>query len=337
MSLRDANVRWVLAGSALLGSASGALGAFALLRRRALLGDALAHAALPGVCLAYLVVGGKDPLALLLGAAITASLGTLAVGAITRYSRVKPDAALALVLSVFFGVGIALLTWIQRHPRGDASGLDRFIFGQAAALVPADLRLMSVLTIALCAITVALFKEFKLTSFDPAYGAALGYPVRLLEGLLAALIVLAVVVGLQAVGVVLMAAMLVIPPATARQWTDRLAVMVALSAGFGTLAAVCGTLASFFAPQLPTGPLIVLAAAAIFAVSLAFARRRGVVASALERARRRLRIRDENVLKTLYQLEERRTAAGREVRPRHGSHLEEIAAVRALGPRALRR
>jgi manganese/zinc/iron transport system permease protein len=336
VSLRDANVRWVLLGSALLGLAGGALGAFALLRRRALLGDALAHAALPGVCLAFLVTGSKDPVALLAGAAVTGTLGTLAIGAITRHSRVKEDAALGLVLSVFFGVGIMLLTWIQKHPSGDPSGLDRFIFGQAASMLPADLELMAWLTAGLGVAVWLLFKELKLVSFDPQYGAALGFPVRGIEFLLAGMIVLAVVVGLQAVGVVLMAAMLVVPPAAARQWTDRLGVMVTLSAAFGAASGLLGSFASFLAPHLPTGPVMVLAAAMIFVVSLLFAPRRGLVVAALRATRNRRRVRRENILKTLYNLEERRVPEG-EPLALTGSTAAELAEVRRMGAARIER
>ncbi len=334
LSLRDANVRWVLAGTALLGLAGGALGAFALLRRRALAGDALAHAALPGVCLAFLATGAKDPFVLLLGASAAAAFASLAIGAITRWSRIKEDAALALVLSVSFGIGISLLTWIQRHPRGDPSGLERFIFGQAASMLPRDLELMAALTAALSALVLLLFKEFKLVSFDPHYAAAIGLPVRRLEALLAAMIVLGVVVGLQAVGVVLMAAMLVIPAATARQWTERLGVMVVLSALLGAAAGALGSLLSFLAPHMPTGPVMVLSAAALFVVSLLAAPRRGLLAAAWRTARTRARIQRENLLKTLYHLEERRLGdpAHIELAALEGSGVEAICARRRLRP-----
>lgn len=340
----DPNARWVLGGTALLGLAGGVLGSFALLRRRALLADALAHAALPGVCLAFLGSGSKELPVLLAGAAATGVLGTLAIVAITRSTRVKEDAALALVLSVFFGAGILLLTFVQKVPALDASGLDRFIFGQAATLLPGDLRLIAAVTAGLGAVTWLAFKELKLSVFDPLYAASIGLPVRGLELLLAGMIVLAVVVGLQAVGAVLIVALLVVPPAAARLWTARLGSMTVLAGAIGAVAAGLGAALSAVqvpgpagAPvALPTGPVIVLAAAAAFVVSLLAAPHRGLVAAAIARARQRRRILAENVLKTLYNLEEWRAPRG--VPPgRAGSTLAELQAVRRLPARRLAR
>jgi manganese/zinc/iron transport system permease protein len=300
----DVNVRSVVLGSMLLGAGAGVLGCFAFLRKRALLGDALAHATLPGVCLAFLATGSKHPLVLLAGAAVTGWLGVLAVGAIVRHSRIKADAALALTLSVFFGAGILLLTRIQKTGAAAQAGLDKFLFGQAASLLPADVVLLGGVTVSLLAVVVLAFKEFKLVAFDPVFAATLGWPVRGLELLLDLLTVAAVTVGLQAVGVVLMAAMLVTPASAARYWTDRLPVMLILAAAIGAASGALGAWASMIAPRMPTGPWTVVAATALFAVSLFAAPRRGVIARALRRRRTHARVGEENVLKTLYQLGE---------------------------------
>ena len=174
----DINVRSVALGSMLLGAGAGVLGCFTFLRRRALLGDALAHAALPGVCLAFLVTGSKHPLVLLLGATITGGLGAGAVDAITRRSRLREDAALALTLSVFFGAGIVLLTHIQRTGAAAQAGLDKFLFGQAASLVQADVWLLGGVTVMLLSVVALAFKEFKLLAFDPAFAGTLGWPTK---------------------------------------------------------------------------------------------------------------------------------------------------------------
>lgn len=304
LSLRDANAQWVLAGSVLLGISSGVLGALALLRRRSLMGDVLAHAALPGIALAYLVVGTKHIGAFMLGAAAAGLLAVLCIHAITRYSRIKEDTALGLVLTVFFGFGIVLLTYIQKTPRGSQTGMDKFLFGQAASLVGTDVQVMVAVAAALCLLTLLLFKEFKLLCFDPGFGRGLGFPMGLLDLLLMLLVVLAVVIGLQAVGVVLMAAMLIIPAAAARYWTERLERMVLLAGLFGGGAGALGTLLSQAAPRLPTGPLIVLAATAVFAVSLLLAPRRGLVPRAVQFLRLRARIARENAGRALYELAE---------------------------------
>jgi len=302
--LTDANVRAVLLGSLLLGAGAGAIGTFALLRRQALLGDALAHATLPGVCLAFLVTGSKHPLALLTGASITGWLGTRTVRAITQHTRIREDAALALVLSVYFGAGIVLLTRIQRTGEAAQAGLDKFLFGQAASLVQADVWVLTGVTLTLLAAVVIAFKEFRLLSFDEGFARALGWPVGVLEGLLATLITLTVTVGLQLVGVVLMAALLVTPGAAARCWTDRLPRMLLLASVFGAVSGVLGASVSLLAPRMPTGPWTVVAVSTIFAISLLGAPRRGVLARAWRRRRLQSRTTEENALASLWRFGE---------------------------------
>lgn len=306
--LGDANVRAVATGAALLGAGAGVLGCFAFLRKRALVGDALAHATLPGVCLAFLATGSKDPLVLLIGAMATGALGLASINGIVRHTRIKEDAALALTLSVFFGIGIVLLTRIQRLEIAGQAGLDKFLFGQAASLVAADAWRLAGVTVAMLAVVALAFKEFKLVAFDPAFAATLGWPVGVLDAMLAALTVLAVTVGLQLVGVVLMAAMLVTPAAAARAWTDRLPVMLLLAAAFGAISGVAGTAVSLLAPRMPTGPWIVVFATLLFAISLFGAPRRGLVARALRQLRARRKAADENVLKAMWQLGEPESA-----------------------------
>ena len=286
--------RNVLIGATLLGALGGLLGSFALLRRQSLLGDALAHAALPGVCVAFLLTGSKAPLPLFLGALGAGLAGALLILATVRYSRIKEDSATGIVLSVFFGIGIVLLTAIQKLPAGNQSGLDKYLFGQAATLVEEDLKVMALLGAAVLAVVLALFKEFKLLSFDPAFGASLGLPMRGLEILLTLLLVVVVVVGLQTVGVVLMVATLITPAAAARQWTDRLGAMAGLSAAIGAAAGAAGALASALVPRLPTGPVIVLTSSGMLILSLLFAPRRGLVWARLRERRVARRLRRES-------------------------------------------
>lgn len=302
--------RNVLIGATLLGGLGGMLGSFALLRRQSLLGDALAHAALPGVCIAFLLTGSKSPLPLFAGALAAGLAGALLILATVRWSRIKEDSAIGIVLSVFFGVGIVLLTYIQKLPAGNQSGLDKYLFGQAATLVVADLQVMAVLGTVVLAVVLALFKEFKLLSFDPGFAASLGLPVRRLEVLMTLLLVVVVVVGLQTVGVVLIVATLITPAAAARQWTDRLGAMVALSAGIGAAAGIAGSLASATVPRLPTGPVIVVVSSTVLILSLLFAPGRGLVWGMLRERQVAARIRRENLLKDLYRLGEREGGAG---------------------------
>jgi len=273
----DYTLRTVALGTAILGLVSGALGAFAFLRRQSLVGDAISHAALPGVVLAFMLTGLKGPFVLMSGAALAGIAGVLLIIVVTRLTRLKQDSALGIILSAFFGFGLMLLTFLQRNPDARQAGLNHFLFGQAATLLERDVVSMGVFGAAAVGLMLIFWKEFKLLSFDRDFGASLGFPMQWLEVLITSLLVVAIVIGLQAVGVILMSAMLVAPAAAARQWTDQLGVMVLLSALFGAVAGVAGTLISGLGAGLSTGPVIVLCISGIAFVSLLLAPNRGVV------------------------------------------------------------
>lgn len=298
----DYTLRTVALGAMALGTVSGTLGAFAVLRRQSLLGDAISHAALPGIVLAFMLTGAKDPLLLVLGAAVAGWIGTLGVMWIVRQSRLPEDSALGIVLSVFFGVGLVLLTYVQREPTAAQAGLNTFLFGQAATLVVADVLVIAGLG-SMALVVVALFwKEFKLLSFDREFGGSLGMGMRGMDVLLTTVLVIAIVIGLQTVGVVLMSAMVVAPAAAARQWTDSLGIMVVLSAIFGALSGVTGAVASSTATGIPTGPAIVLAVTLVVAVSLTLAPRRGLVWEWVRHKRNQQKVRTGAILTDLYAL-----------------------------------
>jgi manganese/zinc/iron transport system permease protein len=278
-------LRNVALGSALLGIVSGVLGCFAVLRRQGLLGDALAHAALPGICIAFLLTGSKSPIVLLIGAGIASWLGTLVILRVVRDTRISEDSALGVVLSVFFGFGIMLLTFIAKRNDANQAGLDKFLFGQAAALVASDVALMAVLGGIALVIVALLYKEFKLLTFDPGFALSLGYNTHQLSVLLTSLIVVAVVIGLQTVGVVLMAAMLIGPAVAARQWTNRFGTMIFLASIFGALSGVSGALLSVTQTRIPTGPMVILSLTFITFVSIIFAPTRGLFWDWLRRKR----------------------------------------------------
>lgn len=264
-------------GSALLGIISGALGTYAVLRRQSLLGDAISHAALPGIALAFLLTGSKTPLILVFGAALAGWVGTLLILSIVKLTRIKYDSALGLVLSTFFGFGLVLHTLIQRNGNANQAGLDTFLFGQAASLLERDVLTMGILGGIALLIMSLFWKELKLLVFDEGFATSIGLPVRALDVLLTSLLTVAIVLGLQAVGAVLMSAMLVAPAVAARQWTDRLGHMVLIAALFGAIAGVSGTLLSSSASRLPTGPTIVLCATLFVGLSFALAPNRGLV------------------------------------------------------------
>ncbi|QGM31990.1 iron chelate uptake ABC transporter family permease subunit [Bacillus sp. N3536] len=271
------NLLWVLTGAILLGVAAGLNGTFAFLQKQSLVGDAAAHAALPGIALAYLIFEKKDLPILMIGAAITAALSVYMIQWIVNHSKLKADAAIGLILSVFFGIGIVLITIVNQSGTGNQSGLNDFIFGKAATMAKSDLIWLSGSAVLIILMCLLFFKEWKLMIFDPIFAKGIGLPVERLRTLLTALTVLTIVTGIQAVGVILMAAMLIIPAAAARFWSSHLGIILVTSAFFGALSGALGTMISSIRTGLSTGPIIVLVAAALFLISYFLAPTRGLL------------------------------------------------------------
>ncbi len=313
LSLRDPAVRFAVAGAALLGISCGLLGTFLVVRKLALVGDAVSHAVLPGVAAGFLWSQTKNPVAIFVGAVLAGLLGTLTVGWIRRTTRLKEDAALGLVLAGFYAVGICLVTMIQRLPTGNKSGIDKFLFGQAAAIGSGDLALMGVVTVLSVLATTLAYKELLISSFDAPFARAIGLPVRLLHEALMLLLAFAIVSALQAVGVVLVSAMLITPAATAYLLTNRLHRMLILAAGLGLITGITGCFLSFLGNNLPTGPLIVVSATFLFGLAFLFSPQQGVVVRWARRRSRRHRVARENTLKTLYHVLESRSFHGDDV------------------------
>lgn len=253
------------------------LGSFAVLRKQSLLGDAISHAALPGIAIAFLITGAKDSNILLLGALVSGLIGTFWIKGIISKTHLKSDTALGLILSLFFGFGMLLLTFIQKQPNANQAGLDKYLFGQAATLVESDVWMMTIVT-GICLFVLLLFwKEFKILLFDADYTKTLGFNTKFIDILITTFIVLAIVLGLQTVGVVLMSAMLLAPAAAARQWTNSLSVMVFLAATFGAFSGVVGTAISASQNNLSTGPVIVIVAGVFVLFSFIFSPSRGLL------------------------------------------------------------
>lgn len=273
----DYTLRTITLGTAILGAVTGMLGSFAVLRKQSLLGDAISHAALPGIAVAFLITGAKDTNTLLLGALVSGLIGTFWIRSIVKKTHLKSDTALGLILSLFFGFGMLLLTFIQKQPNANQAGLDKYLFGQAATIVESDVWLMAIVA-GLCLFVLLLFwKEFKLLLFDADYTKTLGFNTRFIDVLITSFIVLAIVLGLQTVGVVLMSAMLLAPAAAARQWTNSLSTMVFLAAIFGAFSGVFGTAISASQTNLSTGPVIVLVASVFVLFSFVFSPSRGLL------------------------------------------------------------
>lgn len=312
--LQDYNTRVVLIGTALLGLAAGLVGTFLLLRKRALLSDTLSHATLPGIALMFIIVSmaggeGKNLLLLILGAAAFSVLGTAAVIVIQKTTRLKDDAALGIVLSVSFGLGIALLGIATRMETGNAAGLSSFIYGKTASMLLFDAVLIGLTALASAIVCIVFFKEFTIVCFDSNYAASQGWPVVRLDFFMMTLVVIVTVIGLQAVGLILVVALLIIPPAAARFWTQRLRVMLLLSGIFGALSGMLGAGISALMANLPAGAVIVLTASMIFVLSLVFGAERGLVKLMLEKRRLRLKITRENILREVYEYLEVNRAA----------------------------
>ncbi len=304
LTLRDYNTRVVVLGTTCLGIAAGVVGTFAYLRKRALMGDALSHATLPGVAAVFLLTARKDLALLVSGAAVTGVLGVLAVVGIRRYSRLKEDAAIGIVLSVFFGAGMVLLSLVQQMDTGQQAGLETFIYGKAAAMLKREAWLIAGTALAVVLGAVLLFKEFRLVCFDQQFAAAQGWPVTLIDLLMMALVVLTTVIGLQAVGLILVVALLIIPAAAARFWTDQMVTMTVLAGVLGAVSGWLGSTVSALLPRMPTGAVIVICAGVLFGLSMLGAPKRGVLASVSRRWRLARKVGHQHLLRALAECEE---------------------------------
>lgn len=291
--LKDYTFQIVALGSALLGIISGVLGCFVVLRKQSLLGDGISHAALPGVVLVFILTGSKNAELLLIGALFSGLMATLLILEIARHSRVKFDSALALVLSVFFGLGMVLLTYVQKIPDATQAGLNRFIFGQAATLLPRDVVLMVICGAVLMLLVGLFWKELKLFTFDSEFAQCIGFPRRKINLLLSGMVVLVIIVGLQTVGVILMSAMLIAPAVAARQWTNKLSTMVVLAAIFGGASGIAGATVSSLVSKLPTGPCIVVFISMLVLISVLLAPGRGILSRVHKRRQAKLAVKVE--------------------------------------------
>ena len=300
--LRDYTLRIVALGSGILGIISGVVGSFAVIRKESLIGDSVSHSALLGIALVFLITQTKTTEFLLFGALMSGLAATFLILFIVRYSRIKFDSALALVLSVFFGGGIALLTYIQKIPNANQAGLDKFIFGQASTLLKREVWMMGVLGIIIITLIIIFWKEFKIISFDPEFAESIGFSVKKITMILSGITVATIVVGLQTVGVILMSSMLIAPAVAARQWTDKLSVMVILSAMFGAISGILGTILSSIVSELPTGPMIVMVISVIVMISLSFSPNRGLIWKYFKERKNQKEISEDKILINLYNL-----------------------------------
>ena len=267
----------VTLGCVLLGIISGVVGSFAVVKKQGLIGDGISHSTLPGVVLAFLIIGVKDTQIMLLGALIAGLLSAGLIFLIVSNSRVKFDSSLAVVMSVMFGFGTLLLSYSQKLPNANQAGLKNYIYGQAANMLLSDVITMLVIGAIVIVLVLAFWKEMQLVAFDREYAITIGYNVSRINALMILLLILAIIIGLQTVGVILMSSMIISPAVSARQWTNRLSVMVVLSAVFGAMAGVIGSTISIMDEKLATGPIVVVVATTIAIISILIAPKRGLL------------------------------------------------------------
>lgn len=334
LTLQDYNTRVVVLGTTALGMASGLIGTFMLLRKRSLMADAVSHATLPGIGVAFLVMvaaggQGKWLPGLLLGALVSGLVGMGLVLLIRSLTRIKEDAALGIVLSVFFGLGVSILGVIQKMSTGSAAGLESFIYGKTASMLASDAYLIGGVGLLVVLVCALLTKEFTLLCFDQEFAASEGWPVHLLDVLLMAMVVVVTVIGLQAVGLILVIALLIIPPASARFWTENLRRMAFVSILFGGLGGAFGAALSALVPRLPAGAIIVITTSVFFGLSMVFGTARGLVVRLAEQWRLGRSIERQHLLRALYEWEE--------LHPGEPCSFEWLLAERSWTPRQLRR
>ncbi|WP_375687520.1 metal ABC transporter permease [Pseudooceanicola sp. LIPI14-2-Ac024] len=289
------NASLVALGAGMLGIAGGVVGSFLFLRKRSLVSDAISHATLPGVALAFIVMvafggEGRNLFGLMLGSALAAAAGLLSVGWLTRRTRLSEDAAIGAVLSVFFGFGVVLLTVIQTMSAGRQAGLEGYLLGSTAGMLRTDAVIIAVGGLLTLVAVYVLRRVLVLTAFDSEYAASVGIDPNKADLALMGLVLAVTVVGLKIVGLILIVALLILPPVTARFWTDRAGHLALIAGAIGGVAGFLGAVISASAPDLPTGPIIVLVAFAFFAVSMLLAPRRGVLAALVAHLRFRDRV-----------------------------------------------
>lgn len=284
---RDYTFQVVALGTGFLGLLSGVIGTYATLRKESLLGDALSHAALPGIAIGFLLIGRKEWLVIMAGAAVSGLLATALIQWMSRKNVVKFDSALSLILSSFFGLGLVLMTYIQGQPNANQAGLDSFIYGQAASMLIVDVQRIILIGIILLLLVLVFWKELKVFSFDPVFTHTLGFSTNVLQFLLSTVMVVVIILGLESVGVILMSALVVGPSVAARQWTNRLSRVIGLAGVFGFLSGVIGTIFSSLGRQIPTGPSIVLVMSVFVMISLLFAPNRGLIMQSIRQRKQK--------------------------------------------------
>ena len=290
----------MLIGTAFLSAVASLVGTFTYLQRKSLMGDAIAHGILPGIAGGFLLAGEKNTLIIMIGAILWGIITVASIQWITKHTKLQPSSAMAIVLSSFFGLGMMLLTVIQSSGLPDASGVNSFLFGQAASILPEDLIVYGIFAVIVIVALAAIYRPLTLITFDRASAQSRGFSMNQLDGVLSILVVTATAIGIQSIGLILMAALLITPAAIARMWNTRLIGMLITAGAVAATAAVGGTIISFSAPSMPTGPWIVIVLFIFTAISVGVSPQRGLIHRYRRRQNNQRVIRRENLIKRLY-------------------------------------
>lgn len=301
-SFSEPNVKVVFWGSLMLCSISGLVGTFTLLRKRSLIGDVISHSVLPGIALAFIIGQQKHIGYLLIGATITGWISTFLVDYITKNSKIKSDTAIALILSVFFGIGVLLLTHIQHTGNASQSGLDQFIFGRASAMNMSDLYLFGIVGFVIVTLIIVFFRGFAVLAFDEGYAQSIGFPIEWLKLILSITTVATVAMGVQAVGVVLMSALLITPAAAAKFWTHKVHILALLAVVISGFSGILGAAISYSSNGMPTGPWIVVVVSLAAFFSALFGTESGMFKAYLLKRENNIKILKDNTIKLFYGL-----------------------------------
>ena len=303
--LNNPNLIYILTGIMLLNGSAAIVGCFIFLKKQSLISDALSHSILPGICLAFIISGTKNSIFLTLGAFTTGWISLFLINIIHKKSKIKEDAAIAIILSIFFGTGVVLLTIIQQSGNPNQVGLHSFLFGKAASLLKKDIIIFIFISIAIVFSIIIFFNELFIITFDRNFAISIGMPIKHLEFLITLLVIFSVISGIQTVGIVLMSSIMITPPATARLWTDDLKKMIILSAVLAILSGIIGSFISYTILGIPTGPCIVVVISIISIFSFIFSPKKGILFKKIKKYKNKNEILLENILKILCELGEK--------------------------------
>ncbi len=299
----NATITYVIIGNIFIAVTISALGTLVLLQRNPLSGDAIAHAQLPGICFGFLIVGKKEITPIIIGATVCGLIACLLIDYIPKKSKIKKDTATSLVLSIFFGVGLLLISFIQNSKNVEQSGLYSYLLGDAASMQKIDILIIISLSVIILTMLIILMRLFHALLFDEFFIQSIGWPVNIIRLLLNIFIVLAIVLGSQSIGLILINALLIIPAALAPFWTQNFYRRFIVAIFFAILSAIIGSLLSAKYSRLPTGASIVLSISFFAFISFFLAPQKGVLTLWKKKNIYKKKVLEENLLKKLYELQ----------------------------------